>query len=196
MHRLIQTLIIAYCSYNSQPHPTTVLSVHYSTAHLLDGLLQVEEAEDSNQSANITCMRAHLDSPLKAGSSIDIELYTVHVGLMTPFPAQASQSDPQRVLLEGSHYVASPYPISKQTTKASFAAAVFGTAIETLVCLNQLCCLCCRATHVVLLDSPVHTQSVRMIPAMYCHLAIVTLCLVLDVVVTSNMYHTCSHHTA
>jgi len=144
MHRLIQTLIIAYCCYNSQPHPTTVLSVHYSTAHLLDGLLQVEEAEDSNQSANITCMRAHLDSPLKAGSSIDIELYTVHVGLMTPFPAQASQSDPQRVLLEGSHYVASPYPISKQTTKASFAAAVFGTAIETLVCLNQLCCLCTR----------------------------------------------------
>ncbi|KAL0033974.1 hypothetical protein WJX79_000313 [Trebouxia sp. C0005] len=80
-------------------------------------LLRVEQVEDSNQPANITCMRAHLESPAKAGSSIDIELYTVHIGLMTPFPAQASQSDPQRVLLKGSHYVASPYPISKQTTK-------------------------------------------------------------------------------
>jgi len=136
MHRVVHTLIITCCSYISQLHPTTNLSVHCSTAHLLDGPSQVEEAEDSNQPANITCMRAHLESPLKAGSSIDIELYTVHIGLMTPFPAQASQSDPQRVLLKGSHYVASPYPISKQTTKASFAAAAFGTA-GTLLCMYQ-----------------------------------------------------------
>ena len=35
-----------------------------------------------------------------------------------------------------------------------------------------------------------------MISAVYCYLAIVTLCLVVDVVITSNVYHTCSHHTA
>ena len=63
-------------------------------------------------------MRAKLESPLKSGGSVDIEVYTVHIGLMVLFPAHASQSDPQRVLLKGSHYVASPYPISKQTTKA------------------------------------------------------------------------------
>ncbi len=128
MHTIVHALICMCCSYQVQQHPMTTVRVHCSTADHLDGPSQVEEAENSNQSANITCMRAQLDSPLKAGSSIDIELYTVHIGLMTPFPAQASQSDPQRVLLKGSHYVASPYPISKQTTKASFAAAVFGTA--------------------------------------------------------------------
>ncbi len=137
MHRVVHTLIITCCSYKPQPHPTTNLSVHRSIAHFLGGPSQVEKAEDINQPANITCIRAQLDSPLKAGSSVDIELYTVHIGLMTPFPAQASQSDPQRVLLKGSHYVASPYPISKQTTKASFAASLFATA-GTLLCIYQL----------------------------------------------------------
>lgn len=150
------------------PFPTAkmiILYMHCSSAVLLDGPAQVEEAEDSNQSANITCMRAHLESPLKAGSSIDIELYTVHVGLMTPFPAQASQSDPQRVLLKGSHYVASPYPISKQTTKASFAA-VFGT-VGTLLCTYQSCCLCYCCIRGTRVPPPLHTQSARMMPAMY-----------------------------
>ena len=137
MHATVHALISTCCGCQSQQHPMTIACGLCSTADRLNGSSQVEEAEDSNQSANITCMRAQLDSPLKAGSSIDIELYTVHVGLMTPFPAQASQSDPQRVLLKGSHFVASPYPISKQTTKASFAAAVFATA-GTLLCIYQL----------------------------------------------------------
>jgi len=159
MHATVHALISTCCGYQSQQHPMTIACVLCSTADRLNGSSQVEEAEDSNQSANITCMRAHLESPLKAGSSIDIELYAVHIGLMTPFPAQASQSDPQRVLLKGSHYVASPYPISKQTTKASFAAAAFYTA-GTLLCICQFLLpvlllhsniakpyVCCRCLH-------------------------------------------------
>ena len=79
----------------------------------------MEESQSTGQPANISCMSVKLDSPLKAGGTIDIESYSVHIGLMTPFPAQASQSDPQRVLLKGSHYVASPYPVSTQTSKVS-----------------------------------------------------------------------------
>ncbi len=159
MQIVVHALIGTCCSYQAHQHAVTTVKVHCSTADHLNGSSQVEEAEDSNQSANITCMRAHLESPLKAGSSIDIELYAVHIGLMTPFPAQASQSDPQRVLLKGSHYVASPYPISKQTTKASFAAAAFYTA-GTLLCICQFLLpvlllhsniakpyVCCRCLH-------------------------------------------------
>ena len=81
--------------------------------------MQAEAAQVPGQPSNITCFRAKLQEPLKPGSSIDLEWYSVHVGLMTPFPAKASQSDPQRVLMKGSHYAPSPYPISTQTTKAS-----------------------------------------------------------------------------
>jgi len=35
-----------------------------------------------------------------------------------------------------------------------------------------------------------------MMSAVYCYLAIVTLCLVVDVVISSNMYHKCSHYKA
>lgn len=87
-------------------------------------VFQVEDADAPGQPGNITCIRAKLDEPLKAGSSLDIERYSVHVGLMTPFPAQASQSDPQRVLLKGSSHVSSPYHISTQTTKASLYASL------------------------------------------------------------------------
>ena len=87
-------------------------------------VLQVENVDAPEQPGNITCIRAKLDEPLKAGSSIDIECYSVHVGLMTPFPAKASQSDPQRVLLKGSSHVVSPYQISTQSTKASLYANV------------------------------------------------------------------------
>ena len=85
-------------------------------------LLQAEAAQVPGQPSNVTCFRAKLEAPLKSGSSIDLEWYSVHVGLMTPFPAKASQSDPQRVLLKGSHYAPSPYPISTQITKASLEA--------------------------------------------------------------------------
>lgn len=101
---------------------------------LLMGPTQVEEAEGASQPANITCTEAKLDTPLKAGSSIDIEVYSVHIGLMVPFPAQASQSDPQRVLLKGSHYVVSPYPISTQTTKARTASLLCRLGIHTCCC--------------------------------------------------------------
>lgn len=81
--------------------------------------MQVETADTPGQSSNITCFKAKLEEPLTAGSSIVLEWYSVHVGLMVPFPAKASQSDPQRVLLKGSHYAPSPYPVATQTTKAS-----------------------------------------------------------------------------
>ena len=85
-------------------------------------LAQVEDTHIPGQPSNISCLQAKLSEPLKAGGSIDVELYSVHIGLMTPFPATASQSDPQRVLLKGSHYVPSPYPAAKQTSKASISA--------------------------------------------------------------------------
>ena len=161
MYTMVHALIGSCCSYQSQQYPMTILCVHCSTADHLNGPSQVEEAEDSNQSANITCMRAQLDFPLKAGSSIDIELYTVHIGLMTPFPAQASQSDPQRVLLKGSHYVASPYPIAKQTTKASFAAVVFGTArtVSDSIACAIAAFMYCKETYVLYLHSHAYTTS-------------------------------------
>ena len=81
--------------------------------------MQAEAAQVPGQPSNITCFSAKLQEPLRTGSSIELEWYSVHVGLMTPFPAKASQSDPQRVLLKGSHYAPSPYLISTQTTKAS-----------------------------------------------------------------------------
>ena len=82
-------------------------------------MLQVELADAPGQPSNLTCLKAKLEEPLKAGSNIDVEWYSVHVGAMTPFPAQASQSDPQRVLLKGSAHVPSPYPISTQSTKVT-----------------------------------------------------------------------------
>ena len=85
-------------------------------------LLQVEDIHIPGQPSNISCLQAKLSEPLKAGSSVDVELYSVHIGLMTPFPATAAQSDPQRVLLKGSHYVPSPYPVAKQTSKASICS--------------------------------------------------------------------------
>lgn len=92
--------------------------------------MQVETADTPGQSSNITCFKAKLDEPLKAGSSVVLEWYSVHVGLMVPFPAKASQSDPQRVLLKGSHYAPSPYPIATQTTKASPTAVAHAYGLE------------------------------------------------------------------
>lgn len=79
--------------------------------------LQYEEADSSNQAANHSCLTVHLNSPLLKGKSVDISKYTVHTDVMAPFPKQASQSDPQRVLLSGNTYASSPYPVSTQTTK-------------------------------------------------------------------------------
>ncbi|KAL3143549.1 hypothetical protein ABBQ38_002348 [Trebouxia sp. C0009 RCD-2024] len=87
-------------------------------------VLQVETADTPGQSSNITCFKAKLEEPLTAGSSIVLEWYSVHVGLMVPFPAKASQSDPQRVLLKGSHYAPSPYPVATQTTKLKLSSKV------------------------------------------------------------------------
>ena len=81
--------------------------------------MQAEATQAPGQPSNVTCFKARLEEPLKPGSSTHLEWYSVHVGSMTPFPAKALQSDPQRVLLKGSHYAPSPYPISTQTAKAS-----------------------------------------------------------------------------
>lgn len=99
-------------------HGTAAPDLWYYTA-----CMQAEAAQVPGQPSNVTCFRAKLEEPLKPGSNIGVEWYSVHVGLMTPFPAKASQSDPQRVLLKGSPYAPSPYPISTQTTKASLEAA-------------------------------------------------------------------------
>lgn len=84
--------------------------------------IQAEATQAPGQPSNVACFKAKLEEPLTPGSSIDLEWYSVHVGSMTPFPAKASQSDPQRVLLKGSHYAPSPYPIPTQTAKASLHA--------------------------------------------------------------------------
>lgn len=106
---------------------TTASSMPCSRSNSIDiliekrrgGCMQAEATQAPGQPSNVTCFRAKLQEPLKPGSSTDLEWYSVHVGSMTPFPAKASQSDPQRVLLKGSHYASSPYPISTQTAKAS-----------------------------------------------------------------------------
>lgn len=101
--------------------------------------MQVEAADTPGQPSNISCFKAKLDKPLTAGSSVVLEWYSVHVGLMVPFPAKASQSDPQRVLLKGSHYASSPYPISTQTTKVSL------TAVAHTHCIAQTGAPTCAA---------------------------------------------------
>ena len=84
---------------------------------------QFEEGDASNPAGNHSCLTVHLNSPLSKGKSVDLSKYTVHTDLMAPFPKQASQSDPQRVLMSGNAYASSPYSISTQTTKVSCLCA-------------------------------------------------------------------------
>lgn len=90
--------------------------------------MQFTEADASKQPSNHSCIDVVLESPLAAGKTLDLSKYTVHTDLLTPYPKQASQSDPQRVLLSGNAYASSPYPISSQTTKVS---------IPTISCRHQ-----------------------------------------------------------
>ncbi|KAK9814530.1 hypothetical protein WJX72_007425 [[Myrmecia] bisecta] len=79
--------------------------------------LKVAPATETGAPANVTCSKATLPQPLKAGASVDLEVYAVFTKLQTPYPASITQQDPQRVLYHDNIYVLSPYQIAKQTTK-------------------------------------------------------------------------------
>ena len=112
--------------------------------------------EEGATAANQSCLSVSLNSPLAKGKTVDISKYTVHIDLLTPFPKQASQSDPQRVLLSANAYASSPYNISTQTTKVNwlrvFTAALsclYSVCVQLLHGLLQHCCSMLVCHHVI-----------------------------------------------
>eukprot|EP00271_Cylindrocystis_brebissonii_P002703 TRINITY_DN13489_c0_g1_i1.p1 TRINITY_DN13489_c0_g1~~TRINITY_DN13489_c0_g1_i1.p1 ORF type:complete len:622 (+),score=114.77 TRINITY_DN13489_c0_g1_i1:92-1957(+) len=70
----------------------------------------------SKAPSNLSFYSISLLSPLAPGSTLSLDYKFVITGLLKPFPPEISQSDPQLLLFEDSHYVLSPYPIKSQTT--------------------------------------------------------------------------------
>lgn len=61
-------------------------------------------------------------SPLTKGKPVDIEVETVYTHHLTAFPAEITQKDKQLVKFVGSHYLYSPYKVTKQTTRIALAS--------------------------------------------------------------------------
>lgn len=62
------------------------------------------------------------EKAIAPGSSGTIDVEAVFTQLLTPFPAEISQSEKQLVLYSGNHYVDTPYLSKTQTTKVKLPA--------------------------------------------------------------------------
>lgn len=66
--------------------------------------------------------RVDLKTPLANGKTVTITLETIHTHLLEPFPKEISQKEKQLIKYIGSHYLLSPYLVSKQKTTVNLSA--------------------------------------------------------------------------
>eukprot|EP00794_Sanderia_malayensis_P007610 gene7610-8450_t len=68
-------------------------------------------------------VQVKFNSVLKPGKTITVIIDEVFSHLLTPFPAAIGQSDKQLVVLEGNHYIYSPYNVNTQTTTVKLSSS-------------------------------------------------------------------------
>ncbi|XP_065175299.1 dolichyl-diphosphooligosaccharide--protein glycosyltransferase subunit 1-like [Sycon ciliatum] len=83
--------------------------------------LKVTENVEVQPSSNAYFARIAFASPLAAGAKTTVTVSAVIPAIVTPFPAEITQSEKQLVRYSGNHYVLSPYATDSQTTSVELA---------------------------------------------------------------------------
>lgn len=74
----------------------------------------------SNSDVNL--YKITLPTSISAGKSIKLDFTYVLTHWLKPFPSELQQGEKQLVIYRGNHYMMSPYPTAKQTTKVKLAS--------------------------------------------------------------------------
>lgn len=71
---------------------------------------------------DILVHKVELLAPLDVGKGVEVEVETVFTKYLVPFPSEITQKEKQLVKYIGSHYLFSPYKVSKQIAKVVLAS--------------------------------------------------------------------------
>lgn len=86
-----------------------------------DSKLQFKETNFPGQSGLF--YQVKFASPLAAGKTVTVNVETVFIHILEPFPAKIGQSEKQLVLFKGNTYFYTPYEVKEQTTSVKLSSS-------------------------------------------------------------------------